>query len=401
MPPSPFFPRNTLFLLGAAATALGAGSGQAQNTPTPLHRAGRVTLGDAVIEPGASAGSALIRLRQASRIDWQSLTVGAGESLRIRSENGSLASLHVVRGGVPARLEGRVVADGPFYLVSPAGLHLAATGSVQAPRIFMSALAAADEAALLGTGTTPCSKAGSGLADLQGTVDATGGLLTVIGANVSVGPTAVLRAPGAQIQLVAADTVPVTGSGSAGVTTLPPGPRNPSSRANLTTTGHLSARRIDLISEGFIRNGGRLETGGAGNRVLLSAAATTHEARPRNASIIITDDLVIEGDVRPEGAIISPRDGANPSPVGGQRQTPRLSEPGFITQSEASTSQLAFSPLQTLTTTSPIPPPARAAAVASRRGPTEDDTTRRRRLAAAHKSAGVRKASFFGQTIKK
>ena len=389
-------PRLPASLFLTAATAAGWAPAQ---TPVPLHRAGRVTLGEATIEPGTTAGSALVRLRTPSRIDWEALHLGANETLRVRSENGSLASLHVVRGGMPARLEGRVVADGPFYLVSPGGVSLAATGSVQAPRVFMSALAATDEAALLGGQPTTFGKTGAGLVELHGAVDATGGQLTVLGANLSVGATASLRAPGGQIQLLAADTATVTASGPAGVAVVPPGPRNTASRANLTTRGHLLARRIELISEGFLRNGGRLETSGPGNRVLLSAIASTHEVRPRDESIIITDDLVTDGEFRPEGPVIGTRDGSNPGPVGGQRQTPRLSEPGFITQSDGRSTQLAFSPMQTLATTSPIPPPSRAAAVASRRGPETDDSRRRQPVRQAPST--VRKASFFGLKLKK
>jgi filamentous hemagglutinin family protein len=309
-------------LCAALAAVVAAGGAQAQNEVPSLSRAGRITLGDAVIERGATDGSAVVRLRSASRIDWQPFSLDAGESLRIRSENGSFASLHRVRGGLPARIDGSVVADGPFYLVSPGGVSVGTTGSVQAPRVFMSALGAADEVSLLNGGSTTFSQAGSGLVDISGAVQASGGLLTLVGANLSVTPTGSLRAPGGQVQAIAADTATVSGSGPTGVTSLPPGPRNPASRANLTTTGRIVARRIDLISEGFIRNGGRLDTSGPGNRVLLSATASTHELRPRNASIIITDDLIAEGEFRPEGPVISPRDGANPSAVGGQRQTP-------------------------------------------------------------------------------
>lgn len=397
MPPTLTPSRHTCAFIAGVAAALGTSPIHGQNPGLPLHRAGRVTHGDAVIEPGATTGSALVRLRSASRIDWEALTVGAGESLRIRSESGSLASLHVVRGGLPARIEGRVSADGPFSLISPGGISLATTGSIRAPRVFMSALAAADEIALLGSGLTTFTRTGSGVVELNGTIDASGGLLTVVGATLSVTPTGTLRAPGGQIQLVASDSATLTGSGPTGVTSLPPGPRNPASRSNITNRGHLSAWRVDLISEGYIRNGGRLETGGPGNRVLLSATATTHEVRPRNESIIITDTLVTEGEFRQEGPVVSPREGSNPSGVGGQRQTPRLSQPGFITQSEGRSTQLAYSPLQTLTTTSPIPPPARAAAIASRSGPETDDARRRQSSA----RSAVRKASFFGRILKK
>lgn len=386
--------------LWPAALAAGAATGlaRAQHPGPPLSRAGTVTLGAASIERGAGDGSAIVRLRSPSRIDWQPFTVAAGESLRFLSENGPHASLNVVRGGLPARIDGRVTADGPLYLISPGGISVGAAGTLQAPRIFMSALAAADEAAFLNGGPVTFSKTGSGLVEINGTVTATGGLLTVAGANLSVGPTGSLRAPDGQVQAVAADTAAVSGSASEGIAELPPGPRHPASRANLTNTGHIAAGRIDLVSEGFIRNGGRLETAGTGNRVRLSATAITHEARPRNASIIITDDLVAEGEFRPEGPVISPRDGANPSGVGGQRQTPRLSQLGFITQTDGRATQLAYSPLQSLAASaSPIPPPSRAAAVTARRG-TEPAEKRKH---SARRRAAVRKASFFGQTIKK
>lgn len=405
MPPDPGIrrtprPATTITTVAASMAVAAAGAASAQESAPSLHRSGRVTLGDASLEPGTTDGSALVRLRTPSRIDWDSLDLAAGESLRVRSETGSLASLHVVRSGQPARLAGRVTADGPFYLLSPGGLSLLAPGSVRAPRIFLSTLAAADESALLSGQPTAFSPAAAGPVEIDGSLTTTGGPLTVLGSRLNVTETAALRAPGSQIQLFAADSATVTASGAVGVTGVPPGPHHAGSSADLTTRGHLAARRIDLISEGFLRNGGRLETGGSHNRVLLSALSSTHEKHPDNASVIITHKLVVDGAFFPEGPIISPREGTNPGPVGGQRQTPRLSEPGFITQSDGRSTPMAYSPMQTLATTSPIPSTSPAPAVASRGRP--DETTEPERPRPARRNpATVRKASFFGQTVKK
>ena len=400
MPPLTPFRRRPLRTTLVAGASIGLAAAAGAQSP-PLHQAGRVTAGDATLSPGATPGSAIIRLRSPSRIDWAPLNLAAGESLRIQSETGSLASLHVVRGGSVARLNGHVIADGPFYLISPGGISVGTTGRIQAPHLFMSALAAADEGALLNGGSTQCSKSASGLVEIQGALESPGGQLTVLGANISVTPGATVRSPGGQVHLAASESTSLNASGRLAVIGVPPGPKNDASRANLTTQGHVLARRIDLISEGFIRNGGHIETAGQGNRVLLSAVASTHELRPHDASRITTDNLIAEGLLRLEGPVIETREGPNPAPVGGQRQTPRLSEPGFITQSDSRSTQIAFSPMQTLATTSPIPPPAHTPAVASRRGPEAEPDPPKPVTKKSAIQRALRKASFFGLTTKK
>jgi hypothetical protein len=137
----------------------------------------------------------------------------------------------------------------------------------------------------------------------------------------------------------------------------------------ISTTGWIDARRVEIVSDGFLVNGGRITATGQGNQVRLAASDIVHEARADSASVILTSSLTVEGPFRQSGPVLGPTDGANPAVAAGPRQTPRLSSEGFITKVEPGQTQLSTAPLQSpQTAASPVPPPLpRSPALAARR----------------------------------
>jgi hypothetical protein len=261
----------------------------------------------------------------------------------------------------------------------------------------LSALGADDDVRLLRGEAVTFSRRGPGLVGIDGTVEASQGLV-VLGAAVSIGGSARLSAPGGDVQVVANDGSSVTGPDGAGVVTGPG--RGGSGLVN--SEGRIEARRVEIISDGFLRNGGRITTAGAGNQVRLAATDVRHESTPGAPSIISTSKLEVTGAFTQDGPVILRDDGANPAGVGGLRQTPRLSGPGFVTTLDARATQLSFSPLQSAARTmSPIPARPSGPTLAARRAAGADSGESVKKLPAAGRTrAGtVRKATFFGQTF--
>ncbi|HWB04316.1 MAG TPA: filamentous hemagglutinin N-terminal domain-containing protein [Verrucomicrobiales bacterium] len=326
-----------------------------------------------------------VNLSGPSRLEWQDFNLAAGREMRFLSQNGgAFPSLNIVRSPAAAVIDGRITADGPFYLISPGGLQVGTTGGIEAPRVLLSTLTAPDTSRVLADGTGTFSPSGiGGIVGVDGTIETSGGPLVILSETISIGGQARLRSNGGDIRLAAVDSGPVAVPSPASSLNT----RTSGGSGLVNNTGWIDARRVEIVSDGFIVNGGRLTSLGQGNQIRLAASSVSHESRPDNSSVILTSALSVEGPFRQIGAVINPADGPNPSVAAGLRQTPRLSSPGFITKVEPGQTQLSTAPLQSpQKSASAVPPPLpRTSTLAARRT----------------RSAGtVKKASFFGQQVK-
>lgn len=372
------------WLLAAAAVT-------AQSLPVVTH-------GDAqVVRQG---GETVVRLSKSSRLEWRDFLVPEKGRLRFLSEGREpRASLNIVRGNVPARIFGEITADGPFYLISPAGINVGSQGRITAPRVLLSALPAQDDLALLeGRPTTFQNRpGGNSSVSVAGQVVATNGSLTVLAPSVQV--SGVLEARQGAVRVIGADQQPVQGPDAQGEFQMTPD----GAFKTVSNNGRITGARVEILSDGFIQNGGRLESVGtpaSASVVRLASRGTRHELK--TGSAIVTRRLQVEGSFEQQGPVIFPQDGANPSALGGIRQTPRLSRPGFFTNAEAGMTQLSHSPLQNSTaSTSPLPRPRGTSTVASRSGGTGETVTSRKEKRQPTTTDSLRKASFFGQTVRK
>jgi filamentous hemagglutinin family protein len=349
---------------------------------------------DVAVVPGGAGPNAVVQtagtittvnLTGPARIEWQQFQLAAGRGLQFLSQNGgAFPSLNIVRGPVPAQVDGRITADGPFYLISPGGVQVGTTGRIEAPRVLLSTMTPADQSRLLADGGGVfLPDALGGAIGVDGTIETSGGPLILLSGTVFTGNQARLRAPGGDVRIGALDASPVNVSPN-GIAPVAVAARGGGLVSN---TGWIEARRVEIVSDGFVVNGGRLAALGQANSVRIAAPDITHESRPDGSSVILTTALSVEGAFRQSGSVLDPADGANPAAVAGLRQTPRLSGGGFITRVEPGQSQLSHAPLQApATTASAVPPPVkRSTSLAVRRRGAET----------------VKKASFFGQKVKR
>jgi len=368
--------QSRLILLGLfACTAVAAPVGTIQPADGSISTVGATTT---------------VSLNRNSQINWSSLSLAAGEQLQVLSTGGgAYASLNLVTGGRSTIL-GAITADGPFYLVNPAGIFVGASGSIHAPQVLLSTLTPSDPVAALNGGTTSWSTAGLGTVQIEGAISAATSIVILsetisINRNASVATT---DAAVGRIDMVAASSG-VTGAGG-NWSVLDP---SRGQTGTLSNTGRIQAHSVQLISHGSLVNGGVITTGGAttprGDQVLLRAVDIVNE----ESGIITARDIRFEGDLTPTqlGKLIDPDDGSNPGATTSTAQIPRLSggAPQVVTQ--INPGQLGFTTLQSVQLAAPKPTATAAeSTLAVRRGANRDTVEKSKR-------GKVKRTSFFGQ----
>ncbi len=391
---------NTILRHAAVWMVLGGSAWAAPASLCPGHSGNpRLTHGDATCD--LAGGTTTVRLKADSRILWDNFSVAAGEEIRFQSVGARHGSVNVVDGFNLSNIDGKVIADGPFALINSTGIAVGRTGSISAPRVLLSALASDGDLSILSGGTSNFQPGGLGLVNIEGSVVATEGSLVVLGSSVTLSSTAELKGASGRIQVVAADTATVSGPDTAGNF----GVSSTSGSGSINNEGRLEANQVRLISDGFLRNGGRIITRGAGNSVHLEGSYVVHENRPD--SVIETDNLTTQGFAVIEGSVIKPQDGSNPSGVTAVRALPRTNGTSALV-ADVRPAQFSFSPLQTATTQPSVLPSGsggdgQSLAVRRRGGEvTETEEARRKKVAAVGaKPLVLKKASFFGQTVKR
>ncbi|MCD2514265.1 YDG domain-containing protein, partial [Comamonas endophytica] len=189
----------------AAALCLGWGGAALAN---PV--GGVVTAGSAAIS-SAPGSTTITQGSQNAAINWQSFNIGAGESVRFVQPNANAVALNRVVGGDPSSILGSLSANGKVFLVNPNGILFGRGASVNVGGLVASTLNITDSDFMAGRYRF----AGSGTAGVnnQGRIDAPGGYVALLGANVS--NTGVIAARMGSVALAAgqAVTLDVAGDG--------------------------------------------------------------------------------------------------------------------------------------------------------------------------------------------
>ncbi len=161
----------------AVSLALAFGS-HAYANPT----GGTVAAGAASISGGA--GSMTInQSTQNAAINWQGFSIGAGEAVRFVQPNASAAVLNRVLGADPSNIMGSLSANGKVFLVNPNGILFGKSGSVNVGGLVASTRGISDGDFMAGRYTFAGS--GNGTVVNQGTINADGGYVALLGASVS------------------------------------------------------------------------------------------------------------------------------------------------------------------------------------------------------------------------
>jgi filamentous hemagglutinin family protein len=161
----------------AASLMLAFGSGA-----YALPSGGAVSAGSATIAPGTGT----LTINQSSQnvaINWQSFSIGQSEAVRFVQPNSSSVALNRVLGSDPSSILGSLSANGKVFLVNPNGILFGQGAQVNVGALVASTRGISDVDFM--AGNYKFAGNGAGAVVNQGTINANGGFVALLGANVS------------------------------------------------------------------------------------------------------------------------------------------------------------------------------------------------------------------------
>jgi filamentous hemagglutinin family protein len=203
----------------------------------PLPGGGKFVAGAGSIVDGSNR----VDITQSSArgvIDWNSFSIGAGNTVNVN--NGSGATLSRVTGAGRSLIDGTLTATGSLYLVNPQGVVIGKDGVVTTGgRFAASALDLANDAFMAG-GDQTFSGGGSGSVINLGKISSTGGDVFLISRTL-VRNDGAISAPAGSVELAAGDSVLVRDSSSAPQTYV-----QAASHGDVYNSGDIAATQIAL-----------------------------------------------------------------------------------------------------------------------------------------------------------
>ncbi|WP_193727337.1 filamentous hemagglutinin N-terminal domain-containing protein, partial [Burkholderia sp. BE17] len=219
---------------------------------------GQVAAGAASI----SSAGAVTTINQGSGravINWNSFSVGNGETVRFNAPNASSATLNRVTGTLPSNINGLVQGNGKVFLLNPNGIVVGPSGAINVQGGFVGSTGNISDSAFMQGGAMLIA-GGKGNIQVLGTISTPSGDITLVAPSVAVEAGAVLKA-GAQINLVAADQVTL----SNGAITVTP---KTGEAGNVSVAGTLQAAKVmlaavnDNLGALAINTSGMIQAGG-------------------------------------------------------------------------------------------------------------------------------------------
>ena len=204
--------RSSLFgataLLGSLALSLASNA-------YALPAGGTVSAGGAtfVSTPGALR---IVQSTQNAAINWQSFSIGASQAVVFSQPNSTSVALNRVTGDDPSIILGSLRANGEVFLINPGGVLFGKGAQVNVGGLVASTLNISDADFMAGRYSFAGSGGGSVLN--QGSINADGGYVALLGANVGNNGIISARLGAVALAAGAAITLDVAGDGLLSVT---------------------------------------------------------------------------------------------------------------------------------------------------------------------------------------
>lgn len=147
-----------------------------------LPAGGVVAEGGATINSGAST-TTINQSTQNTVINWQSFNIAQGQTVQFVQPNAGSVALNRVVGANPSSILGNLSANGKVFLVNPNGILFGQGASVNVAGLVASTLNITDSNFM--AANYKFDSAGAGTVLNQGTINAEGGYVALLGANVS------------------------------------------------------------------------------------------------------------------------------------------------------------------------------------------------------------------------
>lgn len=219
-----------------------------------------------------------LRIHQQSQravIDWQSFSIGAGETTRFIQPNSSAAALNRVRGDSASQIEGMLRANGRVYLINPNGILIGPGGRIDVGGFVASTLDTSDAAFERGGSLRFSGNSDAAIINL-GSISALDGDVVLMAGSVTNAGT--IRAPRGTAALAAGNDILLAESGDERVFVRGSGG---AAKANgVTNSGNIEANIAELKAHGgnvygmAVKNEGRIAATGVtrqGGQIFLSA----------------------------------------------------------------------------------------------------------------------------------
>ncbi len=205
-----------------------------------------------------------------SAIDWQTFSVGAGETTRIQQPNAGSLSINRVVTSAPSVLYGTLSSNGKVVLVNQGGIAVSAGAVVDTAGFTASALTMSDQDALAGRLRFGSATAVPQVGDIkiQGNIIARGGDVVLVAPSIEMAQSSLVAAAGGTVVLAAGQSVEVTGRGLEGISLQVQAPTD--SAINL---GTLRGDAVGIFA-GSLKHSGLIQATTAtlaGGKVVLQA----------------------------------------------------------------------------------------------------------------------------------
>ena len=218
------------------------------------------------------SGSSLVINQFTDRaiIDWQSFSIGAGDTTQFVQPGASSAVLNRVRGNAASLIDGRLLANGRVFLLNSNGILIGKTGYIDTAGFVASTLDIDDEEFLRGGDLHFRGSSTASVVNL-GTIKASAGDVVLIGATVRNDGT--IGAPRGTVGLGAGQDVILMAAGDRRIKVR-------TGNGQIINRGVIEANIVELearngnVAALAIRNEGRIAATGVtkkGGRIFLSA----------------------------------------------------------------------------------------------------------------------------------
>jgi len=147
-----------------------------------LPAGGVVSAGDAAISSGAGS-TTITQSTSNAAINWQSFDIGQTESVRFVQPDSNSVALNRVLGADPSSIQGSLTANGQVFLLNPNGILFGQGAQVNVGGLVASTLGITDSDFM--AGRYQLTSGGNGTVLNQGSINADGGYVALLGANVS------------------------------------------------------------------------------------------------------------------------------------------------------------------------------------------------------------------------
>lgn len=357
-----------------------------------------------------SAGQATIVLSGSSRLNWNNLHIAPGSTLTSLTISSGGHAVAIVDGGTQTQIDGPLSASGRLGLFT-SNLRVGAGGNISAPQLLVSALPAANADAWITTGSTTVEQAPgtTGVLNNRGTIKATQGNLTVIGATVQnegrFGGPALMESSDGDLQVVAGRNASITSTGATGLAQTVDGVATINNFGTMKGfTVHLQAvPRYEPGNSGLVQinvtNGGIIQSNASGSGVHID---TIHPTQPVvGTTSLLAGSSVITPNANAwptstnvktilinDGEVLEPTEDEAPTVAAAPAAVPRLGGTGVVaTGAPAPPLAVTYSALNSLPKTGPQPVAQNATGSLATRG-NPSSTAKKKR-------SSVIKGSFF------